>query len=422
MRHSVTSQVARVLQAELALVDTDPSRVIDLLTVGRALLRRAELDDDLVRRRAATPAPRGIEELLAVELPAVGEELDGAVVPIDFGTSTELTVTASDLVAALGDHPRGGRIVASVEDVRRLSGGFSKEMLMARAAYSDGSDERFVVRKVAPGRRADGLRAEYDVLSSAFRSGCPVPEPWWYDSDALGTPAIATSALSGAPAGDPNGWLAPPSSTVLASVARAAAQQHQIELEAIDSNPLPPLVSAEDRREALCERREVLDGLWADGDDAWSPAFHLVLDWLESAIPEQADPPVLVHGDFGPHNFLIEVEELSGILDWERSHAGLAVEDLAYLRPTLDDESWTAFMCEYVAAGGREPSDDALAWYIVWQDLWRAVSAYRMRSLFLRSPDQVLYGISGLLLAPRFLTRAVRSVSSAHAITGARAC
>lgn len=422
MRHSVTSQVARVLQAELALVDTDPSRVVDLLTVGRALLRRAELDDDLGRRRAVMPAPQGVEELLAVELPAVGEELDGAVVPIDYGTSTELTVTAPDLFAALSRHPRAGRSVTSVEDVRRLSGGFSKEMLMARVTYSDSSDERFVVRKVAAGRRADGLRAEYDVLSSAFRSGCPVPEPWWYDSEALGTPAIATSALPGTPAGDPNGWVAPPSSAVLASVARAAAQQHQVELEAFDANPLPPLISAEDRREALSERRAVLDGLWAEGDDAWAPAFNLVLNWLESAIPEPADPPVLVHGDFGPHNFLIEGDELSGILDWERSHAGLAVEDLAYLRPALDDESWTAFMREYVAAGGREPSDDTLAWYIVWQDFWRAVSAYRMRSLFLRSPGQVLYGISGLLLAPRFLTRAVRSVSSAHAVVGARAC
>ncbi|RZL82196.1 MAG: phosphotransferase family protein [Rhodococcus sp. (in: high G+C Gram-positive bacteria)] len=386
------------------------------------MLRRAELDDDLGCRRAATPSPQGIEELLAVEVPAVGDELDGAAVPIDYGTSTEPTVTAQDLVAAFDRHPRGERVVTSVEDVRRLSGGFSKEMSMARAAYSDGSHERFVVRKVAPGRRADGLRSEYDILRSAFRNGCPVPEPWWYDSDVLGTPAIATAAISGTAAGDPNGWLERPSPTVLASVARAAARQHLLEVEVIDAAPLPPLVSVEDRREALGERRAVLEGLWADGDDAWAPAFRLVSDWLEGAIPAESAAPVLVHGDFGPHNFLIEDDELAGVLDWERSHVGLAVEDLAYLKPTLDDEEWALFSREYVAAGGREHSDDVLTWYIVWQDFWRAVSAYRMRSLFIESPDQVLYGISGLLLAPRFLTRAVRSVSSARAVTGASAC
>ncbi|MFD7008548.1 phosphotransferase family protein [Rhodococcus jostii] len=421
MRHSVTSQVARVLQAELALVGADPRRVAELVTVGRALLKRAELDDDLGRRRAATPLPQGVDRLLALELPSVGDELDGAPVPIDYGTSAELTVSAANLGAALDHHPRDEHTAASVEEVRRLSGGFSKEMVMATAAYTDGSRERFVVRKVAPGRRADGLRAEYDVLRSAFQHGCPVPEPWWYDADILGAPAIATSAVSGVPAGDPNGWLEPPSATVLASVARAVAGQHKVNVAAIDTAPLPPLVSVDDRREALAERRGVLEGLWADGDDAWAPAFHLVLEWLEAAIPDRTDAPVLVHGDFGPHNFLLEGEELSGVLDWERSHIGLAVEDLAYMRPTLDDESWSEFLRDYVAAGGLEPSDDALAWYIVWQDFWRAVSAYRMRSTFLQRPEQVLYGISGLLLAPRFLTRAALSVSSMH-LSGAIKC
>ena len=404
--------MARVLQTELALVGTDPGRVAELVTVGCALLRRAELDDDLGRRRAATPSPQNVDQVLALELPSVGDELDGAPVPIDYGTSAELTVTVANLGAALDHHPRGGRTVTSVEDVKRLSGGFSKEMVMATAAYTDGSRERFVVRKVAPGRRADGLRAEYDVLRSAFHRGCPVAEPWWYDAEILGAPAIATSAVAGVPAGDPNGWLEPPSATVLVSVARAVAGQHRVGVEAIDSAPLPPLVSVDDRREALAERRGVLEGLWADGDDAWAPVFHLVLEWLEAAVHEQTDAPVLVHGDFGPHNFLLEGEELSGVLDWERSHIGLAVEDLAYLRPTLDDESWSEFLREYVAAGGAEPSGDALAWYIVWQDFWRAVSAYRMRSIFLQRPEQVLYGISGLLLAPRFLTRAALSVSS----------
>lgn len=404
--------MARVLQTELALVGTDPGRVAELVTVGCALLRRAELDDDLGRRRAATPSPQNVDQVLALELPSVNDELDGAPVPIDYGTSAELTVTVANLGAALDHHPRGLRTVTSVEDVKRLSGGFSKEMVMATAAYTDGSRERFVVRKVAPGRRADGLRAEYDVLRSAFHRGCPVAEPWWYDAEILGAPAIATSAVAGVPAGDPNGWLEPPSATVLVSVARAVAGQHRVGVEAIDSAPLPPLVSVDDRREALAERRGVLEGLWADGDDAWAPVFHLVLEWLEAAVHEQTDAPVLVHGDFGPHNFLLEGEELSGVLDWERSHIGLAVEDLAYLRPTLDDESWSEFLREYVAAGGAEPSGDALAWYIVWQDFWRAVSAYRMRSIFLQRPEQVLYGISGLLLAPRFLTRAALSVSS----------
>ncbi len=40
--------------------------------------------------------------------------------------------------------------------------------------------------------------------------------------------------------------------------------------------------------------------------------------------------PVIVHGDFGPQNVLIEGDAISAVVDWEFAHLGMPVEDLAW--------------------------------------------------------------------------------------------
>lgn len=45
-------------------------------------------------------------------------------------------------------------------------------------------------------------------------------------------------------------------------------------------------------------------------------------------LPGRGD--VIVHGDFGPQNVLIEDGRISALLDWEFAHVGRSVEDLAW--------------------------------------------------------------------------------------------
>ena len=62
-------------------------------------------------------------------------------------------------------------------------------------------------------------------------------------------------------------------------------------------------------------------------------------------VPERGD--VLVHGDFGPQNVLIdhEANRVTALLDWEFAHLGSSIEDLAWAEwivrmhhPTCSDE------------------------------------------------------------------------------------
>jgi aminoglycoside phosphotransferase (APT) family kinase protein len=77
---------------------------------------------------------------------------------------------------------------------------------------------------------------------------------------------------------------------------------------------------------------------------------------------------VLVHGDYGPNNVLLDARasDVTAVLDWEWAHAGSAVEDLAWcefiIRLHHPAEAWAldAFYDSY----GSRPS---------WPDLHNAI-------------------------------------------------
>jgi Phosphotransferase enzyme family len=59
------------------------------------------------------------------------------------------------------------------------------------------------------------------------------------------------------------------------------------------------------------------------------PILLLALDWLADNIPSPDGPPVIVHGDAGPGNLLCEPGRANALIDWEMSHYGDPMEDLA---------------------------------------------------------------------------------------------
>lgn len=408
---SVGGQVADVIRRELTLLGNDTGRVRQLLKIADQLLARAAVDDELPVRRAGSRA-EGLAALVAQELggvpiaaPDYAEDLTTS-----FESAQPPSVSADDLLAAFRRHAPELR-PAAIDEVRRLSGGFSKETVRARLTDTAGSSIDVVIRKVAPGRRADGLRLEYGVLSLVAGSAVPLPRPLWFDESGLGSPAFATTAVPGRTVGNVWGWTQAPSRAVVRSLARAMGVLHSLDTSALTGAPLPPLRSRDDHLAAIAERAEVLEGIWR-ADDAYRPVFERVLDWLAKNAPADCIAEVLVHGDFGLHNTLVADDRLTGLLDWERAHLGNPSEDLAYLKPCIDQAgAWSDFITEYRQAGGPPVVTKDLAYFTVWQDLWRGVSAYRVRAKFLADPAQLSDAIAGLLMAPRFLARAADGVA-----------
>lgn len=452
---AVTS-VEQALAAELAAVPAGSEQAEAAEELGAALLRRASLDDQVAQRRdrhaaelharieAVLPGATGAVDTLlealssnadalsvrALSDPDVAETLRGIasvlvetelpeVAPHRSGNATRdestayraaaaPSVTEEQLLACLRAQSGPGVTIHRITGLRMLSGGFSKEMLAATVEHSEGSDD-IVIRKVAAGRTAHTLSGEFAVLAFAWQGGVPVAEPLWLDEQALGTPAFATRKAAGGCLGDVWGPTGPVDREAGTAIAAALARLHSLDTAGLTDAPLPPMVTRREIIAAIEERRDVLDAV-STPSTPFATMFALVLGWLRAHAPADVRDPVLVHGDFGLHNLLLDGAELTAVLDWERAHLGHPAEDLTYLRPSIEPVlGWEGFLGAYQAAGGKPPDADRLTFYTVWHDVWRGISAYRMRAKFLADPSRISDAMAGLLMSPRFLLRAVRT-------------
>lgn len=448
--------VEQALATELAAVPPGSEQAKAAEELGAALLRRASLDNQAEQRRAdriadlqsgvdaVLPGTAGATETLlealsenadelaarALSDPDVAEalrDIASLLVETDlpevtphrsntpsrdastaYQTTARPTVSEEQLLACLRAHSKPGVTIHRITDLRMLSGGFSKEMLAATVEHSAGTDD-IVIRKVAAGRTATTLGGEFAALSFAWQGGVPVAEPLWLDEHALGMPAFATRRVAGECLGDVWGPAAPVEREAASAIAAALARLHSLDTVGLTDAPLPPMVTQREIISAIEERRGVLDAV-STPSTPFAALFALVLGWLRAHAPDDVRDPVLVHGDFGLHNLLLDGTTLTAVLDWERSHLGHPAEDLTYLRPSIEPVlDWELFLAAYQDAGGPTPDADRLTFYTVWHDVWRGISAYRMRTKFLTDPRKISDAMAGLLMTPRFLLRAART-------------
>ena len=59
--------------------------------------------------------------------------------------------------------------------------------------------------------------------------------------------------------------------------------------------------------------------------------LHELQQLSPATVPELAGTgAVIVHGDFGPQNVLVDGHRIAAVLDWEFAHVGQSIEDLAW--------------------------------------------------------------------------------------------
>lgn len=61
------------------------------------------------------------------------------------------------------------------------------------------------------------------------------------------------------------------------------------------------------------------------------PALQIALAFLARHVPTDSGPAVVLHGDAGPGNFLFNGNEIAALIDWELTHLGDPMEDLAQI-------------------------------------------------------------------------------------------
>jgi len=273
-------------------------------------------------------------------------------------------VDEAALAAAVARHLGGD---ATVEGLRRLSGGASRETWAFDATH-DGMRLALVLRRdpaptsVGPLDRS----TEADVLRAAHDAGVRTPAVRFVltPDDGLGA-GFVMDRIDGETV----------ARRILRDEAYAAARPRlagelgtqAAAIHAVPTDALPPLPTL-GAAEQLDQYRAVLDTF---GEP--HPAFELGLRRLARDAPT-LDAPRLVHGDFRNGNLVVGPDGLRAVLDWELAHLGDPVEDLGWCcvkswrfgvtdQPVGGFGDVAALTAGYEGAGGAPLDPARLAWW-----------------------------------------------------------
>ena len=264
---------------------------------------------------------------------------------------------------------------ARIDDLRRLSGGASRET-WSFDLRAPGTTHELILQRLRPGGGAGSglpLGTEAALVRAAGEHGVPVARVMASDDGAiLGTPGMVTERLAGETIARRllrDAEWSDARTRLGAQVAEAAAVIHAMPIDAVVG-----LASGDQ----LDQCRMLLDGLAEP-----HPAFELGVRWLEAHRPVPS-APAIVHGDLRMGNLLVDHGGLRAVLDWELAHVGDALEDLGWFCV----RAWrfgspleaggvatrAALVDAYVAASGRSVDPQALRWWEVLGTLkWGAI-------------------------------------------------
>jgi aminoglycoside phosphotransferase (APT) family kinase protein len=258
----------------------------------------------------------------------------------------------------------------AVHELRRLTGGASRETWSFDAVGRDGSVRPLILRRDPPEAPREGMSTEARAIQAARRAGVPEPAILAFGDDtaAVGAPYIVMERLEGETL--PRRILR---DDAFAAVRPALAGQCGEILARIHAIPLDEIPGLR-RPDVLAEVSDTIRSY----DDP-SPALELGLRWLEEHRPPPTDD-VVVHGDFRNGNLVIGPDGIRAVLDWELVHRGDPMQDLGYLcvrawRFGLDPPvggfgDYEDLFAGYERVAGRPVDRDAVHWWEVFGTVW----------------------------------------------------
>lgn len=292
-------------------------------------------------------------------------------------------ISKDSLTAYLRD--RFDETSLEVTGVTKLAGGFGKETTLFSVSGNALSGE-FVMRRdygVFPvSNDCHQVAVEYPVIRAAFENGFPAPDAVWLDTEHArlrGGDFIVMRRSPGTTGGNVFDAQTQVSSELVEVLANAVADLHL----------LPPQEQLGNLTTSICERfwqlpvsktveqylNEWYD-IFKNSSHTPSAATASLFAWLFANVPEAEGRPVLLHGDIGFHNMIIDDGHLTALVDWEFAHVGDPAEDLGYLRNcTGDTLDWDRFVAIYSDRTGTDIAPERIRFFQVWGHVRNAVAS-----------------------------------------------
>ncbi len=305
----------------------------------------------------------------------------------------------------------GGLVVS---DLHRIPGGASRETWSFDACWQDkGSAVRrgFVLRRDPDASLLVTDRdVEFRVMDAVASHAVPVPKMYWLEQDGawLERPFFVMQRIDNCETSptkilmDPRFF--PARQRIAQQFVEILARIHALDWAALG---LSFLGVPED--ECACSLMEIEKWESVVERDALEPqpVLRAAIRWLRGHLPPPAQRIVLVHADYRTGNFLCaEDGEIKGVLDWEMTHLGDPMEDIAWacMRPWrwLGDEQIGGLMQRqefyrmYSDSTGLAVDEDAVRfWELLGNMKFAAIFVTGARSFCdarTRSPMMALLG------------------------------
>jgi aminoglycoside phosphotransferase (APT) family kinase protein len=279
------------------------------------------------------------------------------------GSGAELAIPAERFTDWFADKDASIRIAR----VATVPGGRSKGTILL-----DSVDGRQLVvrRDFTAAVTGTSVTDEFPVIKAVHARGLRVPEPLWLEDkpDAIGGRFIVFERLAGASMGTLFATDATPA--FCRDFATELAKLHRLD---IDDLGLADSLLYGRTDHPVRAHLDSYESRYRRGM-APVPLIDAAFAWLHAQLPHIGNERRLVHGDAGLHNTLGQDDRLTGLLDWEFTHAGDPAEDLAYCRFLVSRVMpWEDFMAAYHAAGGPPVSAARMAFFTVWRTLLLSV-------------------------------------------------
>lgn len=279
-----------------------------------------------------------------------------------------------------------GAVRVNVSDLRRLTGGASRETWSLDAEVDRGGLKELlplILQRDVRGAPKELTRPmEFRLMQAAFDEGVPAPEPMWVGDETVGKgESFFVRRVDGETL--PRRLLreeeyAAARTALPGQLGRVLARIHRIDpaRHGLEGLPAPP----PDVNPAAFEAERFERVFRAIAPEP-HPAFELTFRWLRRH-PVMTQPSVehrLVHGDFRIGNVLFGPEGLRLMLDWELAHIGDPMEDLGFIcvrswrfggpKPVGGIGDREEFFAAYEQAGGGRVDPERVRFWEVFGNL-----------------------------------------------------
>ncbi len=106
------------------------------------------------------------------------------------------------------------------------------------------------------------------------------------------------------------------------------AALHRIDVDTLD---LPGFERPRGAKDHALQELLLWESIAGEHLPAPDPLLPDSMAWLRAHAPDYVARTVLVQGDTGPGNFLFDGATITGLVDWELSHLGDPMDDIAWL-------------------------------------------------------------------------------------------